>query len=276
MKRTFWTRMIMLMTMAGLCLTSGFAQQSSTAMVANSAVPTLVNFSGTLSDINGKPLSGVVGVTFYLYKEDQGGAPLWMETQNVRPDANGRYTVMLGSTRNTGLPSDIFVAGEARWLSVQVQGQNELPRVMLLSVPYALKAGDAQTLAGLPPSAFVLAAPLNASSTGAANANPVGSASALPPASTVTTTGGTVGTLPLWTTGTNIQSSALTQTGSGATAKIGIGTTAPAATLDVLGPAFVRGLFTLSKTGTATASGGSSSQPLSLVGSSFNSRPAPR
>jgi hypothetical protein len=178
---------------------------------------------------------------------------------------------MLGSSRSTGLPSDIFVAGEARWLSVQIQGQNEPPRVMLLSVPYALKAGDAQTLNGLPASAFVMAAPLTTTPSGTASSNPAGPATALPPASTVTTTGGTIGTLPLWTTATNIQSSALTQTGSGATAKIGIGTTAPAATLDVLGAAFVRGLFTLSKTGTATASGGFSSQPLSLVGSAFNS-----
>ena len=31
--------------------------------------------------------------------------------------------------------------------------------MLLLSVPYALKAGDAATIGGLPPSAFVLAAP---------------------------------------------------------------------------------------------------------------------
>src|SRR5579863_5048884 len=132
MKRALWSCIIV----AGFCLSSGFAQQSSTAIVANTVVPTLVNFSGTLTDVNGKPLNGVVGVTFLLYKEEQGGSPLWLETQNVRPDANGHYTVMLGSTRSTGLPSDIFVAGEARWLSVQVEGQNEPARVMLLSVPY--------------------------------------------------------------------------------------------------------------------------------------------
>ena len=38
---------------------------------------------------------------------------------------------------------------------------------MLFSVPYALKAGDAATVGGLPPSAFVLAEPLSGSSTGA-------------------------------------------------------------------------------------------------------------
>jgi hypothetical protein len=49
--------------------------------------------------------------------------------------------------------------GEARWLGVQPEGQAEQPRVLLLRGPYALKAGDAQTLGGLPSSAFVLAAP---------------------------------------------------------------------------------------------------------------------
>jgi len=37
--------------------------------------------------------------------------------------STGHYTVMLGSTSSTGLPADIFVAGEARWLGVQPQGQ---------------------------------------------------------------------------------------------------------------------------------------------------------
>jgi hypothetical protein len=38
-----------------------------------------------------------------------------------------------------------------------VDGQPELPRVLLTSVPYALKASDAETIAGRPLSTFVLA-----------------------------------------------------------------------------------------------------------------------
>jgi hypothetical protein len=134
------------------------AQQSPTT-TANRAVPTLVNFSGTLTDVNGKPLSGVLGVTFYLYQDQQGGSPLWMETQNVQPYKNGHYSVMLGSTTSQGLPTELFASGEARWLGVQVQGQAEQPRVLLLSVPYALKALDAETIGGKPVSAFQLTAP---------------------------------------------------------------------------------------------------------------------
>jgi len=42
----------------------------------------------------------------------------------------------------------MFASGQARGLEVQAEGQEPQPRVMLLSVPYALKAGDAQTLGG--------------------------------------------------------------------------------------------------------------------------------
>jgi hypothetical protein len=237
-------------------------------------VPPIVKFSGTLTDGNGKPLTEVVGVIFLLYKDSQGGAPLWMESQNVQPDKTGHYTVMLGSSSSQGLPPDLFVSGEARWLGVQAQGQAEQPRTVLLSVPYALKAADAETIGGLPPSAFVLAVP--PTSSGAAvdstNANLPTSAFGLnPPASNVTTSGGTVNALPLWTTKTNIQSSAITQSGSGKTAKVGINTAKPGSTLDVNGAAIVRGDLRLPAAGTATTKAGKSSQPTTLTASVYNS-----
>ena len=44
------------------------------------AVPPLVKFSGTLANTQ-----GTVGVIFALYTDQTGGAPLWLETQNVTP-----------------------------------------------------------------------------------------------------------------------------------------------------------------------------------------------
>lgn len=44
----------------------------------------------------------------------------------------------------------------ARWLGVQVEGRPEESRILLVAVPYALKAADADTLGGKPASAFVL------------------------------------------------------------------------------------------------------------------------
>lgn len=134
------------------------AQQPSVS-ASSAVVPRLVNFSGKTTDAQGKVVTGIAGATFAIYQEQSGGAPLWMETQNVRADAKGNYTVQLGATKPDGLPLDLFTSGEARWLAVAINGQSEQPRILLLSVPYALKAADAETLGGKPLSAFQLAAP---------------------------------------------------------------------------------------------------------------------
>ena len=177
------------------CVLPVNAQQPAAAF-ANITVPPIVNFSGVLADVNHKPLTGAVGVTFYLYQESQGGAPLWMETQNVQADKAGHYSVALGSTSSQGLPANVFATGEARWLGVQVQGQEEQPRVLLMSVPYALKALDAETIGGKPASSFMLAPPANSKSEKTAN---------LPPG---TITGsGTADYVPLFTGATTIGNS---------------------------------------------------------------------
>jgi hypothetical protein len=149
-----------------LLISVSSAQQTSTT-----AVPNLIRYSGTLKDAQGAVPSGTpLGVTFAIYKQQDGGAAVWQETQNVTLEANGQYSVVLGSTTATGLPDDLFSQQEQRWLGVQVQGQAEQARVLLVSVPYAFKAHEAETLGGLPPSAFVKAAPADwASSTSASS-----------------------------------------------------------------------------------------------------------
>ena len=154
-----------------ICSAVSLSAQQAALAAANTVVPPLVKFSGVLADVNNKPLSGTVGVTFSLYKESQSGAPLWMETQNVTLDKSGHYTILLGSTTSEGLPASPFAAGEARWLAVQVQGQAEQPRVLLMSVPYALKALDAETIGGKPLSALQLAAPNGSSASVSSNSN---------------------------------------------------------------------------------------------------------
>jgi hypothetical protein len=154
MKRFFYSPSVL----AAILLLSSLlsAQQAAVSTSGAAVVPRLVNFSGKAID-QGKVLTGVTGATFAIYSEETGGSPLWLETQNVQADSKGNYTARLGVTKSEGLPLDLFTSGEARWLGVQVNGGEEQPRVLLLSVPYALKAADAQTLAGLPASAFMLA-----------------------------------------------------------------------------------------------------------------------
>jgi len=218
------------------CVVVGFllfvlsiAAQSASSGSASSSVPPLVNFNGVLTSA-GKPVTGTVGVTFYLYQDQQGGAPLWLETQNVQADKTGHYSVALGSASSQGLPASVFASGEARWLGVEVQGQAEQPRVLLMSVPYALKALDAETIGGKPASAFMMAPASNSKSQ-----SPI-----LPPG---TITGsGTADFVPVFTGAATIGNSKIFQTVGG---DVGIGTTTPAAVLDVKGTGDIRDTLTL-------------------------------
>jgi trimeric autotransporter adhesin len=216
---------------AFLALTlSAIAQNPTAGSSAPSAVaqvPRLIRFSGVAKNESGKPMTGTVGVTFLLYKDAQGGAPLWLETQNVQADATGHYTALLGSASADGVPLAIFTSAEAQWVAGRISGQAEQPRVLLMSVPYALKAVDAQTLGGLPASAFM---PANlAATSGKAGASPTAPAGSLPPAGV--TGKGTKDFVPLWTSGTALGNSLIFQTGG----NLGVGTKTPKANLDLVG-----------------------------------------
>ncbi len=256
-----------LLSAASLLLWCGVVNGQQATTRDSAVVPQLVNYTGQALDAKGNAISGIAGITFAIYKDQHEGVPLWMETQNVTIDSNGNYTVQLGVASPNGLPLDLFSSGEARWLGVRINGGEEQPRVMLLSVPYALKAGDAATVGGLPPSAFVLAAPT--ASTNSISSGDVPSSSA-PPATIGG--GGTADYVPLWTPdGSTLGNSVLFQSGTGSSAKIGINTTTPTSMLDIKGGETVRGTLTLPATGSATATAGKNSQPEKITASSYNS-----
>ena len=251
------------------------AAQTPSSSAASSQVPPLIPFSSVATDGGGSSMSGEVSITFSLYAAQQGGAPLWTETQkNIQLDATGHYSVQLGITQPNGVPTTLFTSGEARWLGARIAEQAEQPRVLLLSVPYALKAGDSATIGGLPPSAFVLAAPgtTSASTTFVASASSSDDPAGAPAATDVTGLG-TVNFIPLWTSTSNIANSVLFQSAA-SPFKIGINTATPATTLDVKGAGTIRGTLALPPTGLATVTKGANSQPLNLVASVFNTTAA--
>jgi len=164
---------VIVLVVAAMMSSTTLAVASDPASASATVIPQLIRFSGVAKGTNGQPLTSRVGITFALYADQQGGSPLWLETQSVQLDSHGNYTVQLGATLPNGLPAALFATGEARWVGVQISGQEEQPRVMLLSVPYAMKAGDAQTLNGQPASAFLTASGSNAANPNGVNNNAI-------------------------------------------------------------------------------------------------------
>jgi hypothetical protein len=122
---------------------------------SNSAVPNLTRYAGTLKSVDGFTPNAPIQVRFAVYAQSDGGEPLWEEWQEVMPDASGHFSVLLGSKDPDGIPASLFGEHEERWLSVQVPGRPEGERSLLVAVPYAFKARDAEMLAGHAASDFV-------------------------------------------------------------------------------------------------------------------------
>src|SRR5208282_4875186 len=208
----------------------------------------------------------------------------------VNLDAQGHYTVMLGAVSPNGLPLDLFTSGKALWLGVQPQisGAGEQPRVLLVAVPYALKAADADSLGGKPASAYLTTDNLLSLATGSATGMTTASEAGV--GSERTQGGGAASPSPKQpctsgngvTTDGNASASQVAFYSAPCTltedanfvdvgGKVGIGTPTPAATLEVNGMAQFDLGAVLPATGSATSSAGANSNPLDLFASSFNS-----
>jgi hypothetical protein len=216
-----------------LCFSAVASAQQAPTTTAVTVVPRLVRFAGSFHSPVSQP-AGPVGATFAIYAEQEGGTPLWSEDRNVELDASGNYTVLLGAASNEGVPVDLFTAGQARWLQVKfyTPGEVDLPRVLLVSVPYALKAGDADTLGGKPAAAYLLAgapaAVQPASPSEPARTAPSPTATALLPSDIAST--GTPNYIAMFTDASgDVGNSVIYQNGS----NVGVGTSVGAISMDV-------------------------------------------
>jgi hypothetical protein len=255
--------LVIILAMTG-CVEQTVSAQSRTpiAATAQTVVPTIVPYSGATQAVDGKPLTGEVAMTFQLFKEETGGEPLWTESQQITVDPTGHYKAELGASLPSGLPLSTFASGEGRWLEVQIAGQAPQARVMLMSVPYAMKAADAATLGGLPASAFALAG--SPSSMTLSN----GTAASPNAGSTVTTTGGTSNYIPIFTGASTIANSEIYDTGT----SVGVGGVPNAsAKLDVKGSMIMRGNMIVSRSGNATAAKGYPSYGFDFFSNVYNS-----
>jgi hypothetical protein len=110
------------------------------ALAAVAGVPALVNYQGRLQDSGGDPVTTPVTVVFAIWDDPSAGDSLWSEQQNITPDADGLFSVLLGSV--SPIPDSAF-AGAETYLSIKIGADPELsPRQRLASVPYAYRAGS--------------------------------------------------------------------------------------------------------------------------------------
>ena len=202
------------LVLRALILLSLVPSLTANAQSQDASVPKLITITGVYRPADGTPAAGIETVTLSLYADEQGGAPLFQETQQVTVDDRGRYSLVLGAAHADGIPPATFATG-GQWLGTVFEhaGEVEGPRVRLTSVPYAMRAAEADTLGGHPASDYVLTA-------SASGGNTTASASSR---TDVAGPAGTVNFLPKYIDGINLGDSAVYESGG----QVGLGTTVP-------------------------------------------------
>ena len=194
-------------------------------------VPRLIQIAGAFQPVDGQPPSAVEIVTLSVYAEADGGLPVWQERQTVAIEkTTGRFTLLLGASNPAGIPAEVFASGDGQWMSLLFEraGEREQARVRIASVPYALKASDAETLGGLPASAY-LRAPTAAAEGGSRETSTLTSVAATAGPSLAAVLPGTTNFLAKYVNASDVGNSAVYETPTTAvpTGAVGIGTTTP-------------------------------------------------
>lgn len=138
-----------------------FAGYSPALQAQNGFPPSLMSYQGFLVDANGAPLAPNnpqnFSVVFRIYGVSSAGTPLWTEAQTVTID-KGNFSVVLGEGGSEGVEvrpdlATVFNSNRASdlYLGITVKGVSDseiLPRLRLLTSPYAFLARTANSLAG--------------------------------------------------------------------------------------------------------------------------------
>lgn len=132
---------------AGRMIVSGLAALVASLAFAPAAhaVPLELAHQGRLFEASGAPVEGLRTLTFAIYSGANGGEPIWTE-EIPTLISDGYYTVRLGDDGENPLSASVL-DGTLRYLSLRVDGGGELePRQPLVSVPYAIRAGEAESV----------------------------------------------------------------------------------------------------------------------------------
>lgn len=111
--------------------------------LAQGQTPKLLNFQ---AQIEGTP-TGSFPITFSIFDDATAGTRLWTETQQqVVVQEGSVIRTLLGS--DTLIPDSVFTSAGNRYLSINISGEELLPRFQITSVAYAYRSAMADELAG--------------------------------------------------------------------------------------------------------------------------------
>lgn len=110
---------------------------------ASADAPEMVGFFGYLTDLSGNAVEASdLKVEVSLYHDASGGTEFWSDTYTDVPAEKGTFFVLLGGGNNP-LPT-LELDGTVKYVGIKVNDSDELePRLQLVSVPYAMRAGAA-------------------------------------------------------------------------------------------------------------------------------------
>lgn len=114
----------------------------SVVQVTFAQVPLQFTYQGRLTDDSGVPVTGAVTGTFHIIKggdELGGGHPVFSETHtNMHLDANGTFSVVIGSISNIPITAIADGSISNRYLEAVINNETNRPRQQLVAVPYSI------------------------------------------------------------------------------------------------------------------------------------------
>jgi len=118
--------------------------------MARAAVPSLISYTGRLTNSAGTPTTSSQNIIFRIYDAATGGNKLYESaTYAVTPDSGGVFSVLIGSQGDTtGLASAFDNVNT--YLEVTVGSETLSPRIQLASAPYSFKAASADVALSVP------------------------------------------------------------------------------------------------------------------------------
>ena len=122
-------------------------------LLQGTGIPKLIHYQGVLLDAEGNPITGEISIEFLLYDVEQDGTALWSEVQVVSI-TDGLFNVLLGT--HVEIPHQVFDSTHV-YLALKIESDDEMePRKRLVSVGYAFRALNADSLNGHDSSDFIL------------------------------------------------------------------------------------------------------------------------